>query len=58
MSTSPTAAPVDSSEVRERVKRFADAQNLIRSEVHKVIVGQDEVIESVLISLFVEGTVC
>lgn len=55
MSTSPTAAPVDSSEVRERVKRFADAQNLIRSEVHKVIVGQDEVIESVLISLFVGG---
>ncbi len=55
MSTTPTAAPVDSSEVRDRVKRFQDAQNLIRSEIHKVIVGQDEVIESVLISLFVGG---
>ena len=55
MSTTPTATTVDSSEVRERVKRFQDAQNLIRSEVHKVIVGQDEVIESVLISLFVGG---
>jgi MoxR-like ATPase len=55
MSTTPTATAVDSSEVRERVKRFQDAQNLIRSEVHKVIVGQDEVIESVLISLFVGG---
>src|SRR5579863_4778223 len=55
MSITPIAMPVDSSEVRERVKRFQDVQNLIRNEVHKVIVGQDEVIESVLISLFVGG---
>ena len=41
MSTISTATPVDSAEVRERVKRFQDAQNLIRNEVHKVIVGQD-----------------
>jgi len=55
MSTTSTAPPVDSSEVRERVRRFQDVQNQIRSEVHKVIVGQDDVIESVLISLFVGG---
>jgi MoxR-like ATPase len=55
MSTTSTAPPVDSSEVRERVKRFQNAQNQIRSEVHKVIVGQDDVIESVLIALFVGG---
>ncbi len=55
MSTTPTAAPVDSSEVRERVKRFQETQNAIRTEVHKVIVGQDEVIDSVLISMFVGG---
>ena len=55
MSTTSTATPVDSSEVRERVKRFQDVQNQIRREVHKVIVGQEDVIESVLISLFVGG---
>jgi MoxR-like ATPase len=55
MSTTSTAPPVDSSEVRERVRRFQDVQTQIRSEVHKVIVGQDDVIESVLISLFVGG---
>jgi MoxR-like ATPase len=54
MSTISTA-PVDSSEVRERVKRFQDVQGQIRTEIHKVIVGQDDVIESVLISLFVGG---
>jgi MoxR-like ATPase len=55
MSTTSTAPPVDSSEVRERVKRFQEAQTQIKNEVHKVIVGQDAVIESVLISLFVGG---
>jgi MoxR-like ATPase len=55
MSTTSTATPVDSSEVRERVKRFQDVQSRIRTEVHKVIVGQEDVIESVLISLFVGG---
>ncbi|MBV8551954.1 MAG: MoxR family ATPase [Acidobacteriaceae bacterium] len=52
-----TTAPVlrDPSEVKLRVKRFQDVQAAIKREVHKVIVGQDEVIESVLISLFVGG---
>ena len=44
--------PVD---IRTRLKRFQDAQTAIRQEIRKVIVGQEEVIEHVLISLFVGG---
>src|SRR5579884_2223786 len=54
MSTVTTAA-LDPAEVKTRVRRFADTQAAIRREVHKVIVGQDEVIDHVLISLFVGG---
>ena len=56
MSTLTSAAPpTDSAEVKKRVTRFAEAQQAIKREVHRVIVGQDEVIENVLISLFVGG---
>jgi len=54
MSTSITAQS-DSVELRDRIKRFQDAQAAITREIHKVIVGQQEVIEHVLISLFVGG---
>jgi MoxR-like ATPase len=54
MSTSISAQP-DSVELKGRVKRFQDAQAAITQEVHKVIVGQEAVIEHVLISLFVGG---
>jgi MoxR-like ATPase len=50
-----TSAPVTESDVRARVTRFQEAQSAIRHEVSKVIVGQEEVIEHVLISLFVGG---
>ena len=53
--TPASSTPPDSAEVRERVARFLQAQTRIKEEVHKVIVGQDDVIESVLISLFVGG---
>jgi MoxR-like ATPase len=53
MSTS--TAPIDSAELKARVQRFHDAQAAITREVRKVIVGQHEVIEHVLISLFVGG---
>ena len=55
MSTLTTAAALDPAEVKERVRRFAETLSAIRREVHKVIVGQDEVIDHVLISLFVGG---
>jgi MoxR-like ATPase len=55
--TSPAVNEIasESQELRARVQRFVDVQNTIRKEVHKVIIGQDEVIEHVLISLFVGG---
>ena len=52
LTSGPIAEPAD---VRERVRRFQDVQSAIRREVGKVIVGQEEVIEHVLISLFVGG---
>jgi MoxR-like ATPase len=54
MSTT-TAPPTDTSEVKTRVRRFQEIQEAIQHEVHKVIVGQQEVIEHILISLFVGG---
>src|ERR1700688_2004213 len=54
MST-PTIAINDSAELKERIGRFQDVQRGIVREVRKVIVGQDEVIEQVMISLFVGG---
>src|SRR5580704_2042977 len=53
MSTS--TAQMDSAELKARLQRFQDAQAAITREVRKVIVGQQEVIEHVLISLFVGG---
>jgi MoxR-like ATPase len=56
MSTSALPAnEIDAVELKARIKRFADAESAIRREIRKVIVGQEEVIESVLISLFVGG---
>src|SRR3954468_1982614 len=50
-----TTPVVDSSELKTRLKRFGEAHAAIKGEVAKVIVGQNEVIENVLISLFVGG---
>src|SRR6202790_701572 len=54
MST-PTIAINDSAELKERIDRFQEIHRSIVQEVRKAIVGQDEVIEQVLISLFVGG---
>src|ERR1700721_2956441 len=54
MST-PTLAINDSAEVKERIERFRDVHRSIVREVRKVIVGQDEVIEQVMILCFVGG---
>ena len=53
--TPATSNNIDSQELKSRIHRFSDAQQAIQREVHKVIVGQDEVIEHLLISLFVGG---
>src|SRR5919199_59017 len=46
---------LDSSELRQRIIRFQQAEAQIVDQVRRVIVGQDEVLEQVLISLFVGG---
>ncbi len=52
--TSP-ATHIESQELRARVQRFVDTQEAIKREIRKVIVGQNEVVEHLLISLFVGG---
>src|ERR1700726_1623878 len=55
MFTTLTTLPADSAELKERIGRFQQVHSGIVREVRKVIVGQEEVIEQVLISLFVGG---
>ena len=56
MSTIPvTTTTLDSAELKERIARFQKAQADILFQVRRVIVGQEEVIEQVLIALFVGG---
>ena len=45
----------DSADLKVRIGRFQEVQNAILREVRKAIVGNDEVIDQVLISLFVGG---
>jgi MoxR-like ATPase len=54
MSTIPITSP-DSAELQTRIDRFQKVHADILTEVRKVIVGQEEVIEQVLIALFVGG---
>jgi MoxR-like ATPase len=54
MSTIPITSP-DSAELQSRIARFQKVHADILTEVRKVIVGQEEVIEQVLIALFVGG---
>ena len=53
--TTENASNLNSQDVKTRVRRFTEVQETIRREVHKAVVGQDEVIEHLLISLFVGG---
>jgi MoxR-like ATPase len=54
MSTS-TLQTLDSTDVQERIRRFQQVHEGIVSQIHRVIVGQHEVIEQVLIALCVGG---
>ncbi|HLX44997.1 MAG TPA: MoxR family ATPase [Bryobacteraceae bacterium] len=54
MSTS-TVTSIDSAELKGRIERFQRVRDDIVSQVRRVIVGQDEVIEQVMIALFVGG---
>jgi len=55
MSLASMDATTDTSAVRARVERFQTVQKGLVDEVRKVIVGQEEVLEQVQISLFVGG---
>src|SRR2546429_8309274 len=55
-STSTTTQSItDTAGLQERISRFQTAQEAIISQVRKVIVGQEEVIEQVMVALFVGG---
>src|ERR1700676_3976271 len=54
MSTTPLTSP-DSAELQVRIDRFQKVHADIVAEVRKVIVGQEEVIEQVMVALFVGG---
>ena len=47
--------PIDSESLKQRVARFQEVQRAIVEQVRKVIVGQDEVLEQLMIALFVGG---
>jgi MoxR-like ATPase len=53
--TNPLPVSLDSSELKQRIVRFQQAESEIVAQVRRIIVGQDEVLEQVLISLFVGG---
>ncbi len=50
-----TPPSIDAEELRARVQRFQEVREKIITQVRRVIVGQEEVVEQVLISLFVGG---
>src|ERR1700675_3413361 len=55
MATTAADITLDSAELKERVERFRGVRDAILAQVHTVIVGQDEVLEQILIALFVGG---
>ncbi len=54
MSTLPMQT-LETGDLKERVARFQTVREQIVTQVHRVIVGQEEVIEQVMIALFVGG---
>jgi MoxR-like ATPase len=46
---------LDSAELKERIARFQSVRDSILAQVHEVIVGQEDVLEQILVALFVGG---
>src|SRR5882672_11955063 len=46
---------LDSAELKERIDRFHVVRDNILTQVHEVIVGQEDVLEQILVALFVGG---
>ena len=55
MASTTAQLDIDSVELRKRVERFQTVRENILAQVRQVIVGQDEVLDQILISLFVGG---
>jgi MoxR-like ATPase len=55
MSTLPIQSLDATGDLKERVARFQKVRDEIVTQVHRVIVGQNEVIEQVMVALFVGG---
>ncbi len=51
----PTEVKLESAELQKRVSRFQSVRDGILAQVREVIVGQDEVLDQLLIGLFVGG---
>lgn len=51
----PTAAPAAQMSPEEAVRRIGQAKELLHKEVHKIIIGQDEMIEQMMICIFARG---
>ena len=54
MSTT-AVSQMDSTELKQRIARFQEVQQAMTTQVRRVIVGQEEVLEQVQIALFVGG---
>jgi MoxR-like ATPase len=46
---------LDSAELKDRIARFQAVRDNILAQVHEVIVGQEDVLEQILVALFVGG---
>ena len=53
--SSENASPLDTKEAKELVEQFQPSMDAIREQVRKVIVGQDEVVDHLLLTLLVGG---
>jgi MoxR-like ATPase len=54
----PNAPEMHSAEDQQRAQRLVAACDRVRQEVARVIVGQQDVVEQLLIAILARGTVC
>jgi len=55
MSTPAAETTFDTTELKQRIDHFHQVRDAILAQVHEVIVGQEDVLEQILIALFVGG---
>jgi MoxR-like ATPase len=53
--TLPVTTELDATELKNRIERFQKVEGDILKQVHRVIIGLDDVIEQILVALFVGG---